>query len=74
MRSISVWYTNTLSCQLSKEIHQQIGELILGDWTCDEGLDELEDVVYVVDGQADARGHVKPADGSSNKHELGVIK
>ena len=49
-------------------------EINFGDWTCDEGLDELEDVVYVVDGQADARGHVKPADSSSNKHELGVIK
>ena len=34
-------------------------------WTGDERLDELEDVVDVVDGEADAGGDVEPRVGSS---------
>ena len=41
------------------------------DWTGDEGLDELEDVVDVVDGEADGRGDVKSGEGLD---EFGCIK
>ena len=37
-------------------VERLLGAELLGD----EGLDELEDVVDVVDGQADRRGHVEP--------------